>query len=1077
VINPTPVWTADVGSAVGAPVPIGPAEHCTGFLVARGDGSVVRVGLDGRIAATMRMDLPTDTGALIADLQGDGTQDVVSSDCQGSVYAFSPDGKRLWKYTQTTKSRDFRQLVVARLDSGLKLYVLLSDSRGTVTCLDASGKLKLSIKAARYRVSAPAIDDEWLGYARMVFGTDAGDVDCVDSYGQLCWSTHIGAACGRSLPVFFRGERPMVLLSRSFVDAHPAVCALDALTGQQLWTAPCTSQSYQSIACAPMTPGAPPSILFGDKNSLLYCVDAGGHLQWKTQLEARGIYFAPAIAQLSDLGPATIFVTVRTESAAYPALYTVDGSGKILDALPLPGGGGSPPILCRFAGERALRLAIVSGSKLSVYSLNQSGNPRLLSAEALRQFQPGNTVRLKHPTGPWPVDDPGLSLSPTHPLASAAAEPPDKARVAALRSQGPDGAIHVRIAHNQPTIGLQAMDYNVRRHADAGELWMDLRVINRTEAPWLVETVHGLMPGRQVVANTRLRDMRRKMALALKADGRVAPLLRTVEAHVTLAGDLTSPNPSSLDGFDTVCATAGALLDVLKSRQTNTPLLVRRLQNPWESQTPDELLTSAIPAPITVTMPGNAYQSEAISVTNLTGRTLQMQAEIVAPADIPRSALTLHDCVQITPGATGIPTEDPLPVIAPGTPITLEPGLPRKLWLTFCSKGLSPGKHTITLRLGDPASSVAPVETPITLEVLPIALPERSPFRHVNWLYLASIADPVLREKTLQDALAHGTNVFNVPQCTVQVNASGRIIGSETTQHDELVRRLKGHAEMLIDGSVGLSWPPGSSPAPDVVDRAYTAALRWYDGHMRDLGCDYADYALYLSDEPGLTGDNSGFKRYVEAVRRVKAADPKIRIFCNPAGGATEEMLAPIAPLIDIWCPDMHLVKMRPASLQRLFADHGEYWHYEAPGDQRSIDPLGFYRMQPWVAFRYGMSGAGYWVYSQTQGWFEDPARNVEYGAVYPTPEGPVDSKRWEATREGIQDYELLSMLRDEAREHGGPEGQHALALIDSAVADITRGQEHVTDISRQASPLKPDYVAWMRWRSEIIDALIALKQ
>ncbi len=133
--------------------------------------------------------------------------------------------------------------------------------------------------------------------------------------------------------------------------------------------------------------------------------------------------------------------------------------------------------------------------------------------------------------------------------------------------------------------------------------------------------------------------------------------------------------------------------------------------------------------------------------------------------------------------------------------------------------------------------------------------------------------------------------------------------------------------------------------------------------------------------------------------------------------------------------------------------------------------------MKPWVAFQLGMTGGGYWVYAQDDYWLPDPRRGSEYGTVYPGERGPVTTRRWEASRDGIEDFELLWMLREKAQRHPSPAADAALKLIAEAVAFVTRGQEKASDISRQVEPYTPDYEVWMAHREQLILALLRLPQ
>ena len=94
---------------------------------------------------------------------------------------------------------------------------------------------------------------------------------------------------------------------------------------------------------------------------------------------------------------------------------------------------------------------------------------------------------------------------------------------------------------------------------------------------------------------------------------------------------------------------------------------------------------------------------------------------------------------------------------------------------------------------------------------------------------------------------------------------------------------------------------------------------------------------------------------------------------------------------------------------------------------------------------------------------------------MYPTDRGPVTTKRWEASREGIQDFELLWLLRNTAQRSPPAPRQEALALLDDAVRFVTRGQEKVTDISRHVRPYTPDYPQWMDYRQRLIQMQMRL--
>lgn len=442
-----------------------------------------------------------------------------------------------------------------------------------------------------------------------------------------------------------------------------------------------------------------------------------------------------------------------------------------------------------------------------------------------------------------------------------------------------------------------------------------------------------------------------------------------------------------------------------------------RIANPWAQGT-----ARSEPGPVRVRMLGNEYESAAIAIENLEDRAVDLRIEATGPVKI-------HEVPLVLPDRTEAPSEDVLPLLGEAGLVRLGAKETRKIWLTVHSRGLKPGGHRFLLRVGDLLSLRAPVEVPLEIAVSKVQLPDKRVYQHVNWLTIPG--DPVQRQAVIEDAVEHGTNV----------------LVASPSAHADVIRQLKGRVTFLIPGGI-----------------ADDAALAKVTSDLRALGLDYADYALYLQDEPGLMGKDADFDKYVAMVRRVKQADPRVRIYANPAGGARSAILGPLDGLVDIWCPDLHLFRDEPLQLGALFRRAPHFWHFEAPADQRNLDPLGYYRMKPWVAFQLGMTGGGYWVYSSgTSFWFHDPARNTEYGTVYMTPRGPVTTKRWEAFRDGAEDFDLLWMARQVPTLR---------TLTDEAVAFVTRDQDQASDIARQLRTFAPDYFQWMEYRRRIIEAL-----
>jgi hypothetical protein len=205
--------------------------------------------------------------------------------------------------------------------------------------------------------------------------------------------------------------------------------------------------------------------------------------------------------------------------------------------------------------------------------------------------------------------------------------------------------------------------------------------------------------------------------------------------------------------------------------------------------------------------------------------------------------------------------------------------------------------------------------------------------------------------------------------------------------------------------------------------------MRGLATHLAEKGIAYADWAIYVTDEPGLER-GPRIEYLIEHGKRIKTADPRIQIYTDPVGAMGSADLERAAPYVDIWCPeqdslyrlwgltaDMH-VKER---LGIMRADSSQVWSYECFPRVKRISPLGYYRHQAWLGWTLGLNGLGFWTYCTDP---KDPwlPNKDEYVLVYPGRDGPIPSKRWEACRDGVEDYEALWLAKQavEAAEARG---------------------------------------------------------
>jgi outer membrane protein assembly factor BamB len=1000
----------------------------------------------------MQLDLPAAAGAIPVVFRRGEEARIVAADNEGSIYCFRRNGERVWKYSRGGKAGDFLLLTAADLEGRGVNGIVMTDSHGHLYAVDSNGHLRFEVTATNFRVSpAAAADVEGQGGAVIIFGTDDKDLYAVRTTGQILWHTRVDSPIGRALPILASLEpgKSVVMVATSFVGAFQGLDALDAKTGKMVWRAPSLLQSYQSTAVADIDGDGAPEVLFGDKSNRIYCIDSHGQPRWNTHLDGRGIYSVPAIADLEGKGRAMLFQVTRGDSVNGNSLYAVDAGGKIVDSWALPGGGAGSPILCRWQNENEVHLLVAGGSgKLISYRLTQNPGARILWSGLQGGFPrpphflagaPGSMVEGPKPTTRRTVF---VGLGTT-----VIQEPSKAAELVALRVKDSEGTVHLTLLKPESEESVTGELIASK----PGNYEVETQWFGAGSAPTLTEqTVYHATAG-----------------LNLSSPQGPGELAAYLKARLSAASQLALAS-GKVEDYDAARAEAHysqALMAAVEKLRPQSPVLVQVVRNPWTQHDSAGLLgeDGVSKEGIQVRMLGNEYASTAVALTNVTARPLTLVLRATLPV-----VVQFRDVPMVVPDTTGQPQEDPLPLLGRDQTLRLGPAETREVWLTLHTRSLEPGKHAAAVRISILERVAPPIEIPLEITVSRVRLPERFSYMHCNWLYLSSISDAHVLEATIRDAVEHRTNVFNIPGPVVSVNCDGAVAGGDAAAADRLIPRLPG-AFFLVDGSVEPRWPAGCSPDKATRDAAYNRALHWYGDHMRSLGLGNADYALYLQDEPGLNGGDQRVELYVQSVKRVKAADPEMQVYTNPAGGAWPDVVTPLAGKVDVWCPDLHLFRLYPAELTAVFSKARQFWHYEAPGDQRGLDPLGFYRMKPWIAFQLGMNGGGYWVYSSKDYWI--PSHESEYGVVYPGPQGPVTTKRWEASREGSQDYELLVMLRGAAQGNQTPQAKAALALIDEAVAFVTRGQENATDISRHFHTYAPDFQTWMDYRAKLISA------
>ncbi|MEI6501444.1 MAG: DUF4091 domain-containing protein, partial [Armatimonadota bacterium] len=232
----------------------------------------------------------------------------------------------------------------------------------------------------------------------------------------------------------------------------------------------------------------------------------------------------------------------------------------------------------------------------------------------------------------------------------------------------------------------------------------------------------------------------------------------------------------------------------------------------------------------------------------------------------------------------------------------------------------------------------------------------------------------------------------------------------------------------------------------DILSPAFDAA---YGDYCRRVGealraegvLDYAIWQVW--DEPQ---DEEMMQAVKHLIGLVKKAVPEAKVYMTT--GIKPELLGQVG----IWClpwPDTYnrrLAAEAKAGGAELWAYDNSLYSLDVPDSSLLL------RHYLWTLRKYGVTGVEWWAISQ---WNKDPWLTTnEYAPqngggyfLYPTPDrkgAPVNSIRWEMYREGVEDYDLLTLLGQEMDR-----AVRAIGCTDPRLA----GERQVQDIIDQVVP------------------------
>jgi hypothetical protein len=181
-----PVWKVDTGAEIMA-APIAGAlrdGEAPAIFVSNHDENLFRVSNDGKIVWTAPLGGTMDLGAgiLLADLDKDGTKEIVASTRNHELLAFDADGKNLWRVETGAQIRSVP--VIGDIDGDEEVEILIGSADWLLYCVSPKGKIEWTFNTGNRVDASPVVTNGFGGSkSDVVLPTRGGKVFALDMAG------------------------------------------------------------------------------------------------------------------------------------------------------------------------------------------------------------------------------------------------------------------------------------------------------------------------------------------------------------------------------------------------------------------------------------------------------------------------------------------------------------------------------------------------------------------------------------------------------------------------------------------------------------------------------------------------------------------------------------------------------------------------------------------------------------------------------------------------------------------------------------------------------------------------------
>ena len=401
-----------------------------------------------------------------------------------------------------------------------------------------------------------------------------------------------------------------------------------------------------------------------------------------------------------------------------------------------------------------------------------------------------------------------------------------------------------------------------------------------------------------------------------------------------------------------------------------------------------------------------------LNFTNITGKSIKLN--IALSGELSRLNTKVRKIIYVEEG-NGKCIDDALPRLYPDKKsgkyeISLYPGLSQQIWFEYHTPG-APGtcKGEIEISYTGKVKKI-----PVKVNILNIRFPSKLPVSTYCYAYLPLWN--ITKDRMVQcasDLKKHHMNSIFLHQWQEGLpepvfNSDGNFV-PEKMDWTKLDRTLKirGIQDKYIFEMQRIfldmnKFEPGSPKWEKLINdwvRAIVNGLK-----KRDIN--YDKIIVTLQDEP----HGEYLRKAIERYALIKRIDPKLILYSNFFTAATPAEISKLLPHVNIIAPEKHCLSTKYLSI--IKPSRKKLWMYTVQSRNEKPDDI---KKLFWKMSEKNIKGFSFWAYGDAGGtpWTPHDSHRHDYTVIYDGDKNEITpSKRWEALREGIEDYTLLNLLK-----------------------------------------------------------------